>query len=80
MVKVIKKSVVFVVVVVLAYKFGPSIYTNIDRWLNTSFCDEPVTYTIGDIDKRFGITESQLQGFITLAAEDLGKRLRERVV
>ena len=50
-------------------KIGPSIFNNIKRWANTSFCERPVTYTIGTIDERFGVTPVELNDYIKQAGD-----------
>lgn len=68
-----KKRLLFVIFIVfLAFILlikGSSILNSLDHWFNASFCEKPVTYRIGEIDDRFGISENNLKDYVSLAAD-----------
>lgn len=67
--RIVKTSVTLAIFFIIIYKFGPSLYSNVKRWASSSFCDVPVTYTLGNIDERFGVTDSQLKDYLNSAAD-----------
>jgi predicted Zn-dependent protease len=67
--KLFKTAIFLCILVIVAYKFGPSLLSSVQRWLNSSFCDNPVAYSIGSIDDRFGMSELQLMGYAKSASD-----------
>jgi len=68
--KVFIRTLLFLLILfVFIFKLGPSIFNNAKRWANTSFCENPLTYTIGTIDERFGVTSAELGDYINQAAD-----------
>lgn len=65
----IRTLLFLLILFVFIFKLGPSIFNNVKRWANTSFCERPVTYTIGTIDQRFGVTPTELKYYISQAAD-----------
>lgn len=71
-----KKTVILLLmvsVVFLGLAFSKKSIAYVQRWLNYSFCDEPVRYSIGVIDPRFNLTDQEVLENAHTAAETWNK-------
>lgn len=57
--KLLKLLIVIFLLGGLAYAFGPA-YLYLSRWINTSFCEHPVTFTVNKIDPKFQISRDEI--------------------
>lgn len=44
----------------LAYRYDPQFAAGANKYLYRSLCDTPITYSLGNIDKRFGMTNQEV--------------------
>lgn len=78
-----KAIVLLILLSAVGYIYTQKIYlTNptLHKYLYYSQCDTPLTYRIGSIDKRFGITEKQLSQTITQAADIWNKTYGKKLI